>query len=237
MNYASLQMSEPGRKPPPRRPDNQDRLLCRTLNVQGSDGFLLAIADGITNCPSGGSVANWVVTKHLGIDAIDFPLPQSPSESLRQYLEGLHLLFTDEFSAPEYEGMLASGATLSVVLMHGHTADCLWAGDSPIYHSRLVRKDYETRLLTRPDHERDGSLSNCFGAHASFSLRHCQIDLNAQDILTVTSDGIQVDGLGISHVYNTHGFTKDAMREMFRLSRQSRFWDDLSVAAAQCMDS
>lgn len=237
MDFSSCQFTEAGRKPPPKRAENQDRVLCRLLPVGESNGLLMAVADGITNCPSGGSVANWVVMRHLAVDSIDFPGNQSPTESLGDYLKNLQLRFIDEFSAPEYEGMLASGATLSVALLHDHKADCFWAGDSPIYHSRPLGKAYETQLLTRPDHEQDGSLSNCFGSHSSFSLRHCHVGLNVGDILTVTSDGIQVDVFSVSQIYMTHGFGNDALREMLRLSKQNRrFWDDLSVTAALVED-
>jgi len=112
---------------------------------------------------------------------------------MKGYLDNLYVLFRDEFASPEFEGILRSGCTLSVVLLHGQQADCLWAGDSPVYHPRPVKKGFETRLLTRPDHDREGCLTNCFGAYSQFSLHHCQVQLEAADIVTLTSDGIAVD--------------------------------------------
>ncbi len=233
MNFATFQGTEGGRKSPARRAENQDRVLCRTLPVGDVSGVLLAIADGITQCPNGGSVAHWLVAKHLKDDAIDLPVGRKPAVSLQGYLERLYGEFKAEFAMPEYEGMLNSGASLSVVLLHDQVADCLWAGDSPIYHSRKVRKDYETQLLTRPDHERSGQLNNCFGAHAAFTLHHCRVQLAVDDIMTVTSDGILVDDYTLGRIYGAKGFGSAAIQEMFRISRRAPFWDDLSVAAGK----
>ena len=233
MNYSTAQISEAGRKAPPRRIENQDRVLCRELKVGDVAGLLLVVADGISRCPSGGSVANWLVANHLAEDPIDFPSGTEPVWALKSYLDHLSVQFRDEFAAPEFEGMLRSGCTLSVVLVHGRQADCLWAGDSPVYHSRPVKKGFETQLLTRPDHDREGCLTNCFGAYSHFALHHCRVQLEDSDIVTLASDGIAVDDYTLGRIYKDQGFGPLALQEMLRISRRGKFWDDLSVAAAK----
>ena len=129
--------------------------------------------------------------------------------------------------------MLNSGATLSVVLLHDQVADCLWAGDSPIYHSRKTEKGYDTQLLTRPDHDRQGHLTNVFGSNTPFSLHHTPVRLAADDIITITSDGILVDDYTLGRIYHSHPFGTPALNEMLRLSRRPPFWDDLSIVAGK----
>ena len=129
--------------------------------------------------------------------------------------------------------MLSSGASLSVVLLHGQEADCLWAGDSPIYHSRKTKKGYDTQSLTRPDHDRQGHLTNCFGAHTPFSLHHNTVQLSPDDIVTITSDGILVDDYTLGRIYHSHPFGAPTLNEMLRISRRPPFWDDLRVVAGK----
>jgi serine/threonine protein phosphatase PrpC len=233
MKFTTCQITEPGRKPQGPRVENRDRILRREIPIGDSPGLLLVISDGTTRSPNGGSVANWLVSKHLTEDPIEIPLGQEPVLALRAYLERLYVQFKAEFAAPEYEGMLNSAATLSVVLLHGQVADCLWAGDSPIYHSRKARKGYDTQLLTRPDHDRFGHLNNCFGSDAPFSLHHCNVPLAADDIVTLTSDGILVDDYTLGRIYHSHAFGTPAIQEMLRISRRPPFWDDLSIVAGK----
>ncbi len=57
-------------------------------------------------------------------------------------------------------------------------ADCLWAGDSPIYVSRKNTKGFDTEMISRGDHDAHGRLTNCFGAGTPFSLRHRRLDIS-----------------------------------------------------------
>jgi serine/threonine protein phosphatase PrpC len=233
MKFTTCQTTEGGRKPSTRRTENQDRILSREVTIGDTSGLLLVVADGVSQTPNGGSVANWLVEKHLKEDALDFPPALEPVLFLKDYLETLYIHFKAEFMTPEYEGILNSGASLSVVLLHGQTADCLWAGDSPIYHSRKTKKTYETQLLTRPDHDRSGRITNGFGANLPFNLHHCCAQLTADDIVTLTSDGILVDDFTLGRIYHSHPFGTAALQEMLRISRRPPFWDDLSIVAGK----
>ena len=101
---------------------NRDRILIREVPIGETTGFLLAIADGLTSCPNGGSVANYLVSIHMKDDMIAFPQDQDPVSSFREYADRLYAQFKAEFADPEFEDMLNSEATLSVVLLHGQIA-------------------------------------------------------------------------------------------------------------------
>ena len=233
MEFSTFSISIPGKKSPANRSENQDRVLCRTLDVNGSQGVLLVVADGITSCPFGGSVARWIVERHLAQDSFPFAEGQDPADSLRSYLNQLHKDFYVEFAAPGMEGFLDSGATLSVALLHHAVAACLWAGDSPIYLSRRTAVGYETELITTPDHDPHGRLRNCFGAGSPFNLRHRHLSLACGDVITITSDGLSIDEYTLSHIYQENGVSTATLEQMVHLSARGHFWDELSVVASQ----
>ena len=89
MNFSTCQTTEGGRKSSTRRTENQDRILIRKLPVGDGAGFLLVVADGVSQTSNGGSVANWLVEKHLKEDAIEFPSDRVPVLSMKDFLENL----------------------------------------------------------------------------------------------------------------------------------------------------
>lgn len=233
MQFSTLSITAPGKKPSRQRVDNQDRVLCRPLDVSGSQGVLLSVADGISGCPYGGSVARWIVEQHLAKDAVAFPAGRDPADALRAYLEKINAEFYAEANTRGIDGFSDSGASLAVSLLHHSAADCFWAGDSPIFISRKTSSGYDTEMISTPDHGTGGQLTNCFGGGSPFDLRHRRLRLAHGDIITVASDGVAVDEYTLSHVYRTKAFTKAALDQMIRLSSRGQFWDDLSIAASQ----
>mgnify|MGYP001614755403 CR=1 FL=1 len=183
----------------------------------------------------GGSVARWLVEQHIAEDTIAFSEEHNPADDLRAYLNRLHALFCREFSEDGMEDLLASGATMSVGLLHYDAAECLWAGDSPIYVSRKSVSGYETEKITRPDHDPFGRLTNCFGAGSKFDLRQRSVRISSGDIITVASDGPAIAEQVLDGIYQKHSFSKAALEEMIRISAWGCFWDDLSIAAGQAM--
>jgi len=233
MKFLTYSISVPGKKSPTRKRENQDRVLCRQLDVNGSQGALLVVADGMSSSPYGGSVAKWIVEQHLANDAIAFADGSDPADELRACLNQLHEQFHKEFSGEGMEDFLASGASLSVCLLHKNAAECLWAGDSPIYVSRKTDAGYETEKITRPDHDPMGCLTNCFGAGTPFDIRHRRVSLSSGDIITVASDGPAIDEQVLNGIYQKLDFSKAALEEMIRISARGHFWDDLSIVAGQ----
>jgi hypothetical protein len=62
------------------------------------------------------------------------------------------------------------------------------------------------------------------------------VQLVADDIVTVTSDGILVDDYTLGRIYDSKGFGMPAIQEMLRISRRAPFWDDLSVVAGKALE-
>ncbi|MEI6972784.1 MAG: protein phosphatase 2C domain-containing protein [bacterium] len=233
MKLSTRSISAPGKKLPTRRRENQDRVLCRPLEVNGNQGVLMVVADGMSSSPYGGSVARWLVELHLANDGITFLDGCATADVLRSYLNQLHKHFLKEFSEEGMEDFLASGASLSVSLLHHDMADCLWAGDSPIYVSRKTASGYSTEKLADADHDPMGCLTNCFGAGTAFDLHHKCVHISAGDIVTVASDGPAIDEQVLSSIYQEYSFSKAALEHMVNISARGHFWDDLSIVAGQ----
>ncbi len=219
-------MSVGGRK----HKENQDRALARAMSWSPSPLYLLAVADGISSCRYGASVARYIVERHLQTDAIFQQGDKPIGDQLRAYLTALNRSFHDEFS--DMEDMQASGASLSIAVLSVDTADCLWAGDSPIYISRQRAGGYDTEMILRPD-KKDNALTDHFGGAAPFDLKHVRLTLRLGDILTITSDGAVHDADLLSDAYARHGFTAAVLDEIRDRAYRSPTCDDISVAACQ----
>jgi serine/threonine protein phosphatase PrpC len=229
--FSTYSMSVVGRKPWAKHTENQDRVLCRAVDIHGDQGAILVVADGITKCPFGGSVARWVVEQHLAKDNIAFA-DGDPADCLHGYLNRLHSQFYAEFSSGP-DGFLDSGASLSVALLLRDTAYCLWAGDSPIYISRRTVAGFDTELISRPDQDSAHRLTNAFGAGSPFELRVRRLSISRGDIVTITSDGVAIDEWTLSCIYRENTLLKVAIEKMIRSSTRGRSWDDLTVAVGQ----
>jgi serine/threonine protein phosphatase PrpC len=217
-----------------RHQENQDRVLCRPLELGGSHGAVLAVADGITSTPYGGSVARWIIERHLARD--ELPLSGGMEgrlpETMSSYLRDLYRLFQDELS--DIDGFLDSGASLSVSVIWNGRAECFWAGDSPIFLSRRREKGtYESEQISRPDRDPFGRLVNCFGARTPFDLRHQSQSLGSGDIVTVVSDGVAIDPIRLDQIYEGDTPLRAAVEQMITESKRGAFWDDLSVSVGR----
>lgn len=224
--HSLLSMSVGGRK----HKENQDRAIARVIPWSPTPLYLLAVADGISSCRHGASVARYIIERHLQTDAIFDRGNLDVTNQLRDYLTALNRSFHEEFA--EMEDMRDSGASLSVAVLGGWLADCLWAGDSPIYISRQRPNGYDTELILRPD-VRNRALTDHFGGTAPFNLKHVRLTLQLGDILTITSDGAVHDADLLSDTYARCGFTPTVLREIRDLAYQSSTCDDVSVVSCQ----
>lgn len=224
--HSLLSMSVGGRK----HKENQDRALARVIPWTPTPIYLLVVADGISSCRYGASVAKFIVERHLGQDAIFRPDGPALAEQLRQYLAALNREFHEEFA--DMEDMQASGASLSVAVLCGDVADCLWAGDSPIYIVRHSPAGFAAEMIMRPD-KRGNTLTDHFGGAAPFELKHRQLTLSTGDILTITSDGVVHDEGLLSDAYTCLGFSQAFLDEVRNRAYRSPVCDDISVAACQ----
>ena len=194
--------------------ENQDAIGVRNL---ADDRLILVIADGIGSHAYGGSVARWIVEKHLMAD--DIP------NSLDDYLESLHRQFQIEFE--DIDEMIESGATLSLAEISSDSADIYWAGDSPVFHTRC-NPSLSTKLIAEPHSGAGGALTKCFVGSRSFDPSRKQIALHPGDVLTLASDGFVVDESSLSYEVS-NGISQDSIDLLLEDSVTSPGSDDASV--------
>ena len=190
-NDAALSVQIPGRKQGTKAMENQDRLLIRCMQDGDDEVILLGVSDGISQCSYGGSVARWIIERHLATDEW-FKPGDSIGEALPSYLSALYQTFQAEFV--DFPDMLDSGATVSVAAIHGEDITCCWVGDSPIFLLTKTDKSYIAQLISRPDLERvTGKLSDCFGKSAPCVFKTATLKASPGCVLVVATDGAKLD--------------------------------------------
>jgi protein phosphatase len=164
--------------------ENEDHYGVRELSERA---ILLVVADGIGSHAFGGSVARWIV-RHLMGDAIDEPIGV--------YLQHLHEAFRSEFvDLPEF---LKCGASLSLASLAGDQADIYWAGDSPVFHTRICEEP-SSRMIAAPHVNASGALTSCFKGTERFAPGHIHVELAKGDSLTIASDGVAIDEASLAY--------------------------------------
>lgn len=210
-----------------RHAENQDRALARASS-DSCPASLIAVADGISGCPFGASVARWLVDEHLTQDAI----PSSPDidakAQFQDYLMSLNEQFRSEFS--DLDEMLESGSCLSIAFHLDSETHCFWVGDSPIYETRLADGHSETELISRPDSAGEHRVTDWFGGTSPFQLKHRLLSRDAT-ICTITSDGAIVDAASLNKLYQEHGLQQEIASRICEESLMNPEADDVSIVA------
>jgi serine/threonine protein phosphatase PrpC len=231
-NFEIISVTKEGRKATGNRSGNQDRIVNRVIEqVPGIVGpvYFIAVADGVSQCSYGGSVARYVAERHLQTDSLFRNPEQQLAQQFISYIKDLAANFYAEFAdIPE---MLDSACTLSVAILYGDQADCLWVGDSPIFFSKADGNRYLTERVSVPD-VLGTKMTDCFGKHTPCSLKLRSLNIGPGDIITVASDGLKHDEQALSQVYEKIGFNSLLTAELVEAATHSRFYDDISVVSA-----
>lgn len=207
--------------------ENQDYVVTRSPSGNCSLS-LIAVADGISGCPLGKSVARWVTEFHLAKDDMLVTSPGEVQQQIHCYLASLQQLFRDEFSdLPE---MFFSGTCLSVAVHFDGEIHCYWVGDSPIYETRRSTDGYSTRLVSSPDSLGTNGVTDWFGGTSPFVLKHERVEPDAS-IITITSDGAIHDAQMLDAALDKHGFSDCFVEEVCREALKNPRADDVSIAA------
>lgn len=207
--------------------ENQDYIFHRTIET-GENGtvYLLGVADGISGSAYGGSVARWLIDRQLA----QLPLFDQPTQSvgaqLEQTLHDLAAAFSNEFA--ENETMLGSGAAFAVAAVHEGEAECFWAGDVAIYLNRGTKK-FAGSQISEPDLNRLRELTNHFGK--SFSPHHATVPISKGDVMTIASDGANIDQYVLQEYYRKHGVGQSTLTMIAELALRSPRADDVSLVA------
>ena len=208
--------------------ENQDCIVHRTIAIGKPDTvFLLGVADGISGSAYGGSVARWLIERHLAhIPLFDQPSP-TVADQLERALHDLSAAFRAEFA--DNETMLGSGAAFAVVAVHEGTAECFWAGDVAIYLNRGTKK-FAGSQITEPDLNRFRELTNWFGK-TPFCPRHAAVSIVKGDVLTIASDGANIDQFVLQEFYRKQGAGQSTLTAIAELALRSPRADDVSLVA------
>ncbi len=209
--------------------ENQDRAIARTI-VGAEDLSLIAVADGISSCPFGGSVANWVINEHVAIDSIELAAGVSQESQLRDYLEGLSTEFRKSWA--DFPEMLMSGCCLSLATHYRGETHCFWVGDSPIFSTAVIDGQYTTEQVSTPDSPGGSVINDWFGGTSRFRLKHIRLS-SPCSIVTITSDGAKYDAPMLSTAYQQLGFCDRLSEEIVREALLDPHADDVSISAMQ----
>jgi serine/threonine protein phosphatase PrpC len=205
-------------------------LLVRSLPTLADSRplTLIAVADGISNCPYGGSVARYVVDRHLSRDTITLP-GAGAAEGLAGYLRALHDEFRREFA--DSPDMLASGCTVTAAALCGPILSYCWVGDSPLFVIRNTPKGWAARQLTRPDTDRLRVLTDCFGHGCPGVFKCGDLRLNPDDVVIAATDGACLDEFLLESSLAALEFSDAWLEELARPAQSARFHDDISIIA------
>lgn len=220
----------PGKKPIARASENQDRLLVRSMPTLADSRplTLIAVADGITNCAYGGSVARYVVERHMEQDDLS-QVSRDPVGGLVDYLRGLYDRFRAEFE--DSPDMLASGCTVTAAVIQGTTLSCCWIGDSPLFVLQRPTRNWTAKQITRPDVDRMGVLTDCFGHGCRGSFKSAALSLNPGDIVVAATDGACLDESLLESSMDAGAFGESWLESLALPAQGARYHDDISIVA------
>ncbi len=175
------------------RQENQDSFL------NWADHMLWAVADGVGSSEYGGA-ASQAIAKFLA----KVPSPASLDDHIKNARASLkHANSLFRYQALATGAMTASTAV--VMLIHGNSAACLWAGDSRCYMLRdgvlyQCTKDHTLRQekidngeLTAPEAGRmirGNIITNAIGVRDELRLGEVTFSLRAGDRFLLCSDGL-----------------------------------------------
>ncbi len=228
---SALAIQRTGRKPGNRASGSQDRLKTRTLSTAcGSPAILLAVADGITTGAYGGSVARYIVDRHLAVDDIEFNDATDALTKLPLYLTRVYETFKTEFA--DMPDMLMSGACLVAILIIENQWVCCSVGDCEAFVLRRNDDGFTGKQITRSHLDRlSGKLTDCFGSNSPCKYNVDSGRLEDKSILVLTSDGAKLDDFVLADAFKRHGFAESALSELAENAMGGRYWDDISIIA------
>jgi len=196
------------------------------------EAVLLAVADGVSRCPDGGAVSEWIVGQKLREARLRRSTGTLSLEPIRAALRTLHEEFLHEFR--EEPNLLESGCTLALAYLQGNRAAILWSGDSPVYHLQERADGFRSQLLTVADKDPfTGALTDCFSGVTPFAVHERMIELEPRDLVVVATDGIRHSGADLASSLDNEGFTAAWLEKVCQSSFDMPNSDDLAIAAVQ----
>jgi protein phosphatase len=223
------------------RTRNEDSMLDRPARR------LWSVADGM-----GGHSFGDVASK-MAVDALD---AMAPAPALRQVLDdaraallGVNHALLAEAAARSVEVI---GSTVVVLLAHGRTAACLWAGDSRIYLCRggglhqLTRDHNQFEELQVRNHisaaeamayPGGNMITRALGAASALELDEVELQVSDRDVFLLCSDGLS-NAVGPEDIYGAlaGGDCREAADKLIALALANGGSDNISVVVVRADD-
>jgi protein phosphatase len=223
------------------RTRNEDSVLDRPARR------LWAVADGM-----GGHSFGDVASK-MAVDALD---AMAPAPSLRQArddaraaLLGVNQALLAEAAARSVEVI---GSTVVVLLAHGHTATCVWAGDSRIYLCRggglhqLTRDHNQFEELQVRNHisaaeamtyPGGSMITRALGAADALELDDVELQVSDRDVFLLCSDGLS-NAVSPEDIYSAlaGGDCRQAADQLIAMALANGGSDNISVVVVRADD-
>lgn len=208
---------------------NQDALALPPQDYnQQKLGVCLVVADGISQCPKGGEIAQNAVK--VVKEYYHMAEQTSPGENaLNDALEKIWMDFFIKVAQDNDDDYLMSGTTLTLVLIFEGKLYLRHLGDS---HCDIFYPDGSTNRITEEHNCVDGYLLNYFGGELQTSAQEETIDFPKGSKVVLSSDGINffVEPLQMVQLAEEYGWGSEKMiDEMFKLSLESGSNDDKTV--------
>lgn len=214
-----------------RRARNEDAFLDRPLSG------CWAVADGM-----GGHRAGDVASQSVIADLAALPLQGSLDQRVAALLRCLQRL-DRRLDLERQHGTI--GSTVVALLLEGHRAACVWAGDSRCYlwraqclyqlsrdHSLLEQLMTEEQLSREQAqaHPHARALTRAVGGHAPLSLEVLELDTRPGDVFLLCSDGLHQ---ALSHRELggalSQGTAQQRVERLFALALRGPAPDDLTA--------
>ena len=195
--------------------ENQDH-YCVAPN---ENGIVLGVADGIGSHTFGGSVAKWFCDNFSSF-ACDTTKP------LVELLQDLRIKMVSEFD--DFQDLLESGASISCAVVSNNTADCAWAGDSPMFHVSATTKS--AKMLSPLHANANGALTNYFMGNFEFHPSSVQLELETGDLLIICSDGANLTVETATELLASADL-ENSIEQILEVALKSNLGDDATIVA------
>jgi protein phosphatase len=223
------------------RTRNEDSVLDRPARR------LWAVADGM-----GGHSFGDVASK-MAVDALDALAPaptlHQARDDARAALLGVNQALLAEAAARSVEVI---GSTVVVLLAHGRTATCVWAGDSRIYLCRggglhqLTRDHNQFEELQVRNHisaaeamtyPGGSMITRALGAADALELDDVELQVSDRDVFLLCSDGLS-NAVSPEDIYGAlaGGDCRQAADQLIALALANGGSDNISVVVVRADD-
>lgn len=211
------------------KPVNEDALGIRipAANLLGHKGAVAVIADGVSAAEAGKEASETCVHNFLN-DYYSTPDSWSVKKSTTQVLTALNLWLYSQghHYADAKKGYIS---TFSCIIFKSQTAYIFHVGDSRIYRLRRGELEQLTRDHTTVISKEQTYLSRAMGLDVKLDVDFKRIDLEANDIFFLSTDGI--------HDFVKSGDIRESLKRLENEKSEAVFENCCTTLTEQAIDN